>query len=72
MSNALVDTLRGMVGEGGGWSASVSDGSVLESAGVVTALLESRICRTDYSALRIVGFIGDGCPRKHRCFFYGA
>ena len=58
MSNALVDTLRGMVGEGGGWSASVSDGSVLESAGVVTALLESRICRTDYSALRIVGFVG--------------
>jgi len=58
MSNALVDTLRGMVSEGGGWSAPVCDGSMIESAGVVTALLQSRICQTDYSALQIVGFVG--------------
>ena len=58
MANALVDTLRGMVGEGGGWSVAAGDGSVLESRAVVTALLESRICQTDYSALRVAGFVG--------------
>lgn len=58
MSNALVDTLRGMVDAGGGWAVAAGDGSVLESASVVTALLESRLCATDYSALRVAGFVG--------------
>ena len=58
MSDVLVDKLRGFVAGAGGWAADRRGAMELETDGVVHCLMEAEVCKTEYAALQIAGFVG--------------
>ncbi len=53
----LCDTLQGMADNGGGWTANVRSAAVLEREAVMGALVDSGVCRSEYSAGMVTTYV---------------